>query len=145
MSVTTEYATFVTPAGLIEGTGNDSAKNWLDKSKSKFEERQAGNHLDKEVLRELKVADNMASCRHGFTLAFYFLLRLKEGCTYELAVRETIRQGGDTDTNACIVGAMVAAALGYDSIPEHMRNLVLEFDCVNATKLKRPDYLSIKR
>ena len=67
--------------------------------------------------------------KHAMILSFYFLLRLDNGCTYEMALRETIQLGGDTDTNATIVGGIVGAAVGFDNIPLAMRSKVLEFDC----------------
>ena len=62
------------------------------------------------------------------TLSFYFLLRYKEEKEviridnkekeknlygfYFKALKETIQLGGDTDTNACIVGGMIGALVG---------------------------------
>lgn len=59
-------------------------------------------------------------------------------------MRETIRLGGDTDTNGCIVGGMVGALVGIHNIPEHMINKLLKFDCTSEG-IKRPDFLSVKR
>ena len=39
---------------------------------------------------------------------------------YANTIKSIIAQEGDTDTNACIVGAMVGAADGLKNIPEHM-------------------------
>jgi ADP-ribosylglycohydrolase len=36
---------------------------------------------------------------------------------FKKALKETINLGGDTDTNACIVGGMVGALVGLKSIP----------------------------
>lgn len=63
--------------------------------------------------------------RHGFVMAFYFLLRLTNGGDFFIAIKESIRQGGDTDTNACIVGGLLGAAVGSENLPEHMANPVL--------------------
>ena len=52
--------------------------------------------------------------RIGFTHAFFHLL---EQSTFENALRETLAGGGDTDTNACIVGALLGALHGIDGIP----------------------------
>jgi ADP-ribosylglycohydrolase len=59
-------------------------------------------------------------------LSFYFLLRYKEekdhsdlGFYYK-ALKETIRLGGDTDTNACIVGGLIGALVGLHRIPYYM-------------------------
>ena len=61
-----------------------------------------------------------------------------------------IQEGGDTDTNACIVGGMLGALLGLDNIPQHMIDKVLNFDCTKIPKnkqdfgKKRPKFLSTK-
>ena len=46
-------------------------------------------------------------------------------------MRETIRLGGDTDTNGCIVGGMVGALVGIHNIPDHMINNLLKYDCAS--------------
>ncbi len=45
------------------------------------------------------------------------------------ALRETINLGGDTDTNACIVGGMIGALVGIKKIPGYMLDILLKFDC----------------
>lgn len=62
--------------------------------------------------------------KHAFVLSFYYLLRFCQiidsklddvgtmQAFYKKALRETIQLGGDTDTNACIVGGMVGALVG---------------------------------
>ena len=73
---------------------------------------------------------------HAFILAFYYLLRYSKKLKditdeqfYFRAIRETIRLGGDTDTNACIVGGMIGALVGYNNIPQDMIQKLLSFDC----------------
>jgi ADP-ribosylglycohydrolase len=63
--------------------------------------------------------------RIGFTHAFR---HLAAGTAYLDALRETLRGGGDTDTNACIVGGLLGARFGADAIPHAMRAGVLECD-----------------
>lgn len=46
--------------------------------------------------------------------AFY---HLAAGHDVERAIIDTIRQGGDTDTNACIVGALIGAVEGIQALP----------------------------
>ena len=46
-------------------------------------------------------------------------------------MRQTIMQGGDTDTNACIVGGMIGAYLGASKLPQSMVSKTLSFDCEN--------------
>jgi ADP-ribosylglycohydrolase len=70
--------------------------------------------------------------RHAFSLAIYFLRNPK--ITYEEAIKKTLMMGGDTDTNAAIVGGLVAC---YQDIPEYMINPVLEFDSTMCTNHKK--------
>ncbi|MCO5554845.1 hypothetical protein L7F22_008381 [Adiantum nelumboides] len=63
---------------------------------------------------------------HAFTLAFFFL---RHGASYEDAVAVTLQKGGDTDTNAAIVGSLVGALHGSQSIPAFMKDPVFSFDC----------------
>lgn len=63
--------------------------------------------------------------RIGFTHAFRHL-RLDSG--YIEAITETLAGGGDTDTNACIVGGLIGAAVGAEAIPVPLRKAVLTCD-----------------
>lgn len=74
--------------------------------------------------------------RIGFTHAFFHLL---EQSSFENALRSTLAGGGDTDTNACIVGALVGALHGLGGIPTSLIEGVLHCD----TRLghARPDWL----
>lgn len=61
--------------------------------------------------------------RWGLTMAVWFLRH--PDMDYETAVCMTLQRGGDTDTNACIVGGMVAC---YQPVPGYMRDPVMRFD-----------------
>lgn len=63
--------------------------------------------------------------RIAFTHAFR---HLRLGTPYVEALRETLEGGGDTDTNACIVGGLVGARWGAKAIPEEMKARVLGCD-----------------
>jgi len=63
--------------------------------------------------------------RIAFTHAFRHLVA---GTPYVEALRETLAGGGDTDTNACIVGGLVGARWGAGAIPEAMKAAVLGCD-----------------
>ena len=67
----------------------------------------------------------------AFTLAFKHLAK---GSTYQTAITETLLGGGDTDTNACIVGGLVGALHGVASIPSVMTQALLTCD----TQVGRP-------
>ena len=64
----------------------------------------------------------MGWVRWAYTLAFHHL-RLET--PFEEALVDTVRRGGDTDTNAAIVGALLGAAQGRDRIPAQWRERVL--------------------
>ncbi len=71
--------------------------------------------------------------RIAFTHAFY---HLRQGTSFEQALASTLILGGDTDTNACIVGGLVGASLGYGFLPEKMVATVV--NCDNARGQPRP-------
>lgn len=77
--------------------------------------------------------------RIGFTHAFFHLLAES---TFEGALRATLAGGGDTDTNACIVGGLIGALRGIDQIPSGLIEGVLQCD----TRLGhvRPDWLQAR-
>jgi len=52
--------------------------------------------------------------------------------------------GGDTDTNACIVGGLIGAACGAESIPDHMKTPVLSCDTARGEQ-RRPESLRSDR
>ena len=73
----------------------------------------------------------MGFIKHAFVLSFYFLLvHAKRGgdLSYFDAIKEVISLAGDSDTNACIVGGIVGALLGFKAIDEHMVKVVLSCD-----------------
>ena len=63
--------------------------------------------------------------RLGFTHAFRHLMC---GTPFEAAIEETITGGGDTDTNAAIVGGLLGAVVGYEGLPQRLVKPVLECD-----------------
>ena len=54
--------------------------------------------------------------------AFFQLLHAP---SLEAAVVATVREGGDTDTNAAICGALVGAVTGRDGVPSQWQRMVL--------------------
>lgn len=63
--------------------------------------------------------------KYGFVHAFR---HLRLGTRYRDALRETLLGGGDTDTNACIVGGLVGALHGEPGIPRAMAEAVTSCD-----------------
>lgn len=58
----------------------------------------------------------------AFTNAFHHLL---QGSTFEEGIRQTTRMGGDSDTNAAILGPLLGARDGWETIPRHWVRAVL--------------------
>jgi ADP-ribosylglycohydrolase len=84
-----------------------------------------------DVVRKSMNRDNIGWVKWGVLLAFH---HLKHETSYEVAIRETCRLGGDTDTNACIVGGLVGAACNVEDIPSWWLTKVL-------TCIERPEWL----
>lgn len=89
-------------------------------------------------LSTLDARSNIGWVRWAFTLAVGYL---RQGLSYEQAVLETLLKGGDTDTNAAIVGGLMGALHGVGAIPEYMSAPVLAFDPVKLAGKghKRPE------
>ena len=67
-------------------------------------------------------------------MSFYWLLRAESIPTNEISLldyvlKETIRVGGDTDTNACIVGGMIGAYVGFSKLNQEYVGKLFQFDC----------------
>jgi ADP-ribosylglycohydrolase len=67
----------------------------------------------------------------AFTHAFVYL---NEATPFDVALQEVMRGGGDTDTNACIVGGLLGALHGMSGLPKQMVDTLLNCD----TQLGQP-------
>lgn len=128
----------VTPQEVIELT-NDFVDTDITSDKVKYWYFEESKNIT-----NINCIENAGHVRWGFVLAFYFLRN--PTYSYEEAIKITLMKGGDTDTNAAIVGGIVGA---YKPIPDYMKNPVLEFDCTAsnvATRKhhKRPAEYSVK-
>ena len=102
----------------------DEVQRWLTRA----QQAAAGS-------AELEGCEDMAGfVKHGFTYAFY---HLSKGSSYEEAIRHTLLAGGDTDTNAAIVGGLIGAAVGAEAIPAIMADAVLQCQ----PRRERPQWL----
>lgn len=59
---------------------------------------------------------------------------------YSEVIRKVIQQGGDTDTNACIVGGMIGALLGFGKLPFNYVCKSLLVDCEKSTQPRKSIY-----
>lgn len=66
---------------------------------------------------------NIGWVRHAFVLAMHCLRNYEYG--FEKAIELTLMKGGDTDTNASIVGALLGGLYGEPEIPLYMKNPVM--------------------
>lgn len=94
---------------------NDTVKEWFNIG------------LGLHSLKDYNAIINEGHVKHAFIFVIYFLKNIDK-YTYEKAIMEVLKCGGDTDTNAKIVGNLFGAYYG-NCIPEYMIKPVLEFDC----------------
>jgi ADP-ribosyl-[dinitrogen reductase] hydrolase len=137
-------ATLIKQPGKRELAFNN-AKTWLD-SQEDLAQDSYQYHCWAEVSSWLYDATDNVNIPYypqigfvkiAFTHAFRHLLL---GSDYESAIAETLAGGGDTDTNACIVGGLIGAAVGVDDVPQNMRDRVLSCD-TTLGKHPRPAFL----
>ena len=82
--------------------------------------------------------------KHAFIFVLFFLRNI-HNYNYETAIMQILTLGGDTDTNAKIVGNLFGAFYG-NCVPEYMRTKVLNFDStiVSNEYFRRPPKYCIK-
>ncbi len=71
----------------------------------------------------------------AFHNAFYQLIHSN---SFEDGILDTVMQGGDTDTNAAVAGALLGAVYGRESVPDSWRRLVLSCRPDRAAGAVRP-------
>lgn len=110
--------------------------------------RWAGRLGDAEVITWIDMAEHGIDVgylphpgfvKYGFVHAFR---HLRSGTEYIAALAETLLGGGDTDTNACIVGGMVGALHGEPGIPPTMAAAVI--GCDTSRGRRRPEWLQTR-
>ena len=77
--------------------------------------------------------------RYGFTYAFHYL---EFAFSYRQAILETLTMGGDTDTNACIVGGLLGTYNGIKGIPKQALEKVLA--CRTEYGQPRPEAYTVR-
>ena len=89
-------------------------------------------YKDSLDISDLVATERIGHVRWAFTMAMYFLRHPE--IQYKEAIRLTLLKGGDTDTNAAIVGGLVACR---HPIPADMLQPVLQFDST-VSGIRRP-------
>lgn len=106
-----------TPADVLAKT-----ESYVEKTITSHQVKQWFEEESLDI-SDMNARHQMGHVRWGFVMAIYFLRH--PAISYEDAIRTTLLKGGDTDTNAAIVGGMVGA---YQPIPPWMLHPVLIFD-----------------
>mmetsp|Transcript_27323 Transcript_27323/g.64854 ORF Transcript_27323/g.64854 Transcript_27323/m.64854 type:complete len:399 (-) Transcript_27323:25-1221(-) len=146
----------IAAAHLIRTAGDESvnrpvaawtrASEWIVSERQQCEPASPRGQALSDVHSWLAYANTEAPIPFGplegfvkiaFTHAFRHLLL---GSSFEHALSETLRGGGDTDTNACIVGGLVGCARQLNDIDGFYVNKVLGSD-LSLGKHPRPDWL----
>ena len=99
------------------------ACEWL-KSKNEHSEVQQWIEEAKNGIL-LNATQQIGYVKIAFVLAYYHLSHQTD---FIAAIKHTIAQGGDTDTNAAIVGGLLGAFHGEQAIPENVKMKVLSCD-----------------
>ena len=97
-----------------------------------------------ENLNNYNAIKNEGHVKHSFIMVIHFLKNIKQ-YSYQTAIIEVLKCGGDTDTNAKIVGNLLGSYYG-NCIPDYMSKPVLKFDCTNSddSLYTRPPKYGIK-
>lgn len=98
--------------------------------------------LDVSAVRPEDYYSCMGHVDVAFRNAFY---HLRLGSSFERAILDTIRRGGDTDTNAAICGALMGAYYGIGSIPVKWLTPVLSCNPARPLKYKTNNILSLAK
>ena len=111
-------------AHLLNNIGDaEGAINRVNKYIETIEDEECSNLKDiwKQTLEAESPTDLIDATQNiGFVLiAFsYAFFYLKNDYTYEDSIRDMLLRGGDTDTNAAIVGGLLGARWGLEAIPK---------------------------
>jgi len=60
---------------------------------------------------------------------------------YIKCIKEVLIGGGDTDTNAWIVGGMIGSMIGYSELPSYQRDIVMNWPAIPGDGIPRDDFL----
>jgi len=115
---------FQTAEEWAEALGNREVQEWLS-----LAERNV----------DVGYTPSIGFVKYGFVHAFR---HLKNKTSYIDAIFETLIGGGDTDTNACIVGGLVGAYYGEEGILGPMKEAILQCDTQKGRP--RPEFLQTR-
>ncbi|MEK7159760.1 MAG: ADP-ribosylglycohydrolase family protein [Patescibacteria group bacterium] len=96
-----------------------------DRISSRLRKIFHGKMLDNAT--DLRVK-NGTSCFSLESIPFSMATFLRHPTDFRAGVLEAVNAGGDTDSNAAMVGALIGANCGVEAIPEEWRNFRKEFE-----------------
>lgn len=107
--------------------------------------RQVAPELLDRMIAAQTTAPDCSSEKIGWVLIAFqnAIYELLHASGPEEGVARTVERGGDTDTNACIAGALLGAVHGREAIPPQWRRMLLSCrpNHLTPTNNKRPFYL----
>jgi len=72
----------------------------------------------KNIEAKIPLEEKDLKAKGHVRIAFYDAFNsLLSDMKYEDYIKSIIKRGGDTDTNACIAGAMIGCAVGFNNLP----------------------------
>ena len=149
--------------------GKASAIKWIEEgvnlwAKCKAEDRYIFNPTN-DTAERYKCTEAIGFIKHSFILSFYYLAKAADkdddgSLYYDLnkpegknfyfeSIREVISLGGDTDTNACIVGGIIGAYVGVSNITDDLLKVYFNYtqkgEFAPNKGQKRPEWLDMGR
>ncbi|CAG9318111.1 unnamed protein product [Blepharisma stoltei] len=90
--------------------------------------------------KAMKGSPNIGWVKIAFDHAFR---HLRNNSDFETAMSETLKLGGDTDTNAAIVGGLIGAAVGFKRLPYEWKDKVMKYSFASTNRgIIRPSFLN---
>ena len=113
----------------------------LEKSKAaKVILTQWLKHVNDKNMKKLQIATVFKGfVKIAFQRVCYHLINTQ---TYFDAIKSVVSEGGDTDTNACIVGGMMGALFGLHHIPNHYIDKIAKCDPASERDRYQPKWYS---
>jgi ADP-ribosyl-[dinitrogen reductase] hydrolase len=135
LDYTTSYVLFIA-YNIVNGGGSDNISNFINLIK-KHQNINSGdwykifmNGFDLNAKLAHSPQTLIGDCRIAYQLAIRKgLLVSDKRMDFTEAIVSTVKLGGDTDTNACIVGAMCGSIVGMNGIPKEWISTIKSTKC----------------
>ena len=98
---------------LLKGKDTDEIYVRLTEIANELDDQKLSDLID-NYMEHPDITKNIGWDKNAFSLVLYCLFN---DYSFEKAIEYTLSQGGDTDTNAAIVGGVMGARYGTDAVP----------------------------